>query len=169
MGQYESYLSQFDDAYEQAEEVGFTELPDGKYQARIERAAIEPNKTTGELMLVWEFEIATGEYQGKMVRKLSTIRDETLPFIKTDFSRLGKQFEKFSMLETYLPEVLDLVVNIELKHGKPNSEGRSYQNIYINKVVGKQEAAKSTSKGKDKKTATLSEYNSADNSNDLPF
>lgn len=141
MGQYESYLREFDQGYDVAEEVGFTELPDGKYQARIERAAIEPNKNTSELMLIWEFEVATGEYQGKMVRKRNMIKDETLSFIKTDFSRLNIQLERFSMLEGYLPEALDLIVDIELKHGRPNDEGKSYQNIYINKVVGKANTA----------------------------
>lgn len=151
MGEFTSYLSEFDEAYEQAEEVGFTELPDGKYQARIERAAIEPNKKTGELMLVWELVIVTGDYEGKTVRKLNTIRNETLSFIKTDFSRLNVQIEKFSKLESYLPEVLDLIVNIELKHGKANAEGKSYQNIYLNKVVGrvdKKTSAKSTKTSK---------------------
>lgn len=175
MGQYESYLKQFDEEYAAAEVVDYAELPDGKYQARIERAAMEPFGQNGDVMLVWEFEIVTGEQMGKTVRKLSTVKPGYLQYIKRDFLRLNIQLEPFSKLEECLPDVLDLVVNIELKHGKPNSEGKSYQNIYINKVVGRAEkqtatqSAVETAKGKAKKTEPAPTYAVDDTFSDLPF
>lgn len=140
MSDFESFLSNYDEEFKNAE-VADNRLPDGAYQARLETIRIEPNKKTGELALRIEFEIAVGEWIGRKAFYYKTINSNQMQYLKTDLSRLGITPEPFSKIESYFPGTLDKIVEIQLKTGKPNDEGKAYQNLYIQKVVG--EAPKS--------------------------
>lgn len=141
MSEFENYLSNFDDDFKNAEAAGFDNLPDGKYQGRIEAIRIEPNKKSGELALRIEFEIANGEWQGRKAFYYKTINSNQMPYLKTDLQRLGIDPNPFSKIESYFPGVLDKIVDIQLKTSKPDKDGNTYQNLYINKVVGEAPAS----------------------------
>lgn len=136
MSEFESFLANFDDAFKKTEAAGFDTLPDGKYQGRVASIHIEPNKKTGELALRMEFEVAVGEYTGRRLFYYKSINSNQLPYLKSDLMRLHIEPEPFSKIESYFPVVLDKIVDLQLKTGKPDKEGKTYQNLYINKVVG---------------------------------
>ena len=59
-------LSILDDDFEQAEEADFR-IPDGKYQAYIDRIAVDINDYTGEPQLTIELVITDGPQEGRRV------------------------------------------------------------------------------------------------------
>ena len=131
------YLEDFNDEFENAEiQEGFSSLPDGKYQARLDAIRMEPNSYTGFLHLAIEFVVCSGEYEGRKIFYSKPVKQEQMPYIKTDLARLGIKPARFSLVEKEFSSVLDKIVDIQLKTSKPNMEGKVYQNTYINKVVG---------------------------------
>lgn len=136
---YKDLLEQFDDVWGATEPMKneFSPLPDGKYQARIDVARIEENEEYHTVNLAWEFEVTTGEYQGRRIFKRSQLdNEERLVYLKTDLDRLGVKLDRLSDIESVLHQLLDLVVEVYLKTGKPNDKGKTYQNCYINRLVG---------------------------------
>lgn len=133
-------LSILDDDFEQAEEADFR-IPDGKYQAYIDRIAVDINDHTGEPQLTIELVITDGPQEGRRVFYRKQFVSKVLPYIKKDLNVLGICPPRLSQLEEYLPQALDLICDITMRTGKPNAEGKTYQNPYINKVVGKRDSA----------------------------
>lgn len=133
-------LSILDDDFEQAEEADF-HIPDGKYQAYIDRIAVNINDYTGEPQLTIELVITDGPQEGRRVFYRKQFASKVLPYIKKDLNVLGICPPRLSQLEEYLPQALDLICDITMRTGKPNAEGKTYQNPYINKVVGKRDSA----------------------------
>lgn len=133
---YADRLRQFDDQWRNAEvkENEFTPLPDGKYQVTVESARIEENEEYGSLWLVWEFAVAEGQYMDRKIFKRALLDDpDRFSWIKTDFHRMGITLNLISEIEEVLPYVLDAVIEVQLKTTKPNAEGKTYQNCYINR------------------------------------
>ena len=133
-------LSVFDDEFEQAKEADYR-LPDGKYQAYVDRIAVDINDFSGEPQLTIEFVIVQGEYEDRRVFYRKQINSKLLPYIKKDLTTLGICPPKLSQLEAYLPQALDLICDITMRTSKPNAEGKTYQDPYLNKVVGKRDSA----------------------------
>jgi len=63
---WKKYLSQFQQAYKEADAVDseFDELPDGDYVARVERVELKQSKS-GKPMMEWEFVVHDGQYTGR--------------------------------------------------------------------------------------------------------
>lgn len=133
-------LSILDDDFEQAEEAD-SRIPDGKYQAYIDRIAVDINDYTGEPQLTIELVITDGPQEGRRVFYRKQFVSKSLPYIKKDLNVLGICPPRLSQLEEYIPQALDLICDITMRTGKPNAEGKTYQNPYINKVVGKRDSA----------------------------
>jgi hypothetical protein len=136
MSEFEGFLKNFDTAFQKAEATGFDTLPDGKYQASIDRIYIAPNKS-GELALRMELNIVNhADYAGRKVFYYKTINQDFIGYVKADLQKIGIEPEPFSKVETYFAGVLDEVIEITLKTGKPAANGQVYQNLYIQKRVG---------------------------------
>ena len=136
MSEFESFLKNFDDDFEKAEATGFTPLPDGKYQARVDTIRIEPNKKTNELALRMDLVVAVGEHKDRKVVYYKGINEKQIPYLKADLARIGVNPEPFSKIESYFPGVLDKILEVEMKTSKPGQDGKTYSNLYINKTVG---------------------------------
>lgn len=137
MSMNKQYLEDFNDEFENAEiQDGFNNLPDGKYQARLDVIRLDPNPHTGFLHLSIELVVCTGEHDGRRIFYSKPVRQDQIQYVKTDLARLGIKPTKFSLVEQEFPSALDKIVDIQLKTSKPNGEGKIYQNTYINKVVG---------------------------------
>ena len=141
MGYYADRLKQYDADWQNAEvkKSEFTPLLDGKYQVTIDVARIEENKEYGSLWLVWELSVVEGQYERHKIFKRARLDEpERLSWVKTDFHRLGIELQNLSEIEEALPHVLDIIAEVQLKTTKPNTEGKTYQNCYINRRVDNQ-------------------------------
>lgn len=121
-------LSGFDEQYEQAEAPDFEEVPDGKYQVRIQQAHMG-NSQKGDPMIKWDLVIISGPLAGRHIFKNSVITSASLPFVKGDLKVLGVQLAKFSELPSHLVELLDKTLQIT-KRTKDE-----FTNIYFNKLL----------------------------------
>ena len=136
--QYQDFLKQYDAEWGEAKvkENDFTPLPDGKYQVRVDTVQIQEYEQTGAIYLYWELEVVNGQHEGRKVFKRNGLDNpEKFGWLKTDLHRAGIELEKLSEIEMVLPDLLDRILEVQLKTGKPTAEGKTYQNCYINKLL----------------------------------
>ena len=79
MSEYASYesdskvdLSAFDDEFNSAEAPSQEEIPDGKYQVRIESVRLEHSQK-GDPMIKWDLIVISGSQMGRHIFKNSVI------------------------------------------------------------------------------------------------
>lgn len=119
-------LSDFDDAFAEAETQERQELPDGKYQVRVESVKLDMNDK-GTRMLKWDFVVVSGSHAGRHIFKTAVISQGSLPYIKQDLQVAGLQLAKFSELAGRLETLLDL-------HFEVTKRVRGeFTNVYINR------------------------------------
>ena len=136
MSEYERYddeipasnvdLSGFDDEFDSVEAPSFDEVPDGKYQVRIDSVRIEQSQK-GDPMIKWDMIVLSGVQTGRHVFKNSVISQTALPYVKADLKTLGLELAKFSDLAGRLPELLDATLEISKR-----TRGE-YSNVYFNR------------------------------------
>ena len=120
---------------------GMAMLPEGKYQCIITAFSLKPNtKYPDELNLSLGFEVLTGDQKGVLVHKFYSIVPERLDTLKTDMVMLGVDLSdditKLGELET-ADHLLDQIVNISVRHKKRPDGNGFFQNIFINRCLGK--------------------------------
>jgi hypothetical protein len=131
MSQYDDNnvdLSVFDDEFESAEAPAFDEVPDGKYQARVESVRLDHSQN-GDPMIRWDLIVVSGPHAGRHVFKNSVITQASLPFVKGDLKTLGVSLAKFSDLPNQLESLLDITLEITKR-----TRG-DYTNVYFNKRI----------------------------------
>lgn len=125
-------LSQFDDPYEIQETPSYASVPDGKYLVRVERCALEQSKSSGNLLLKWQFEILSPTSIGAKLFKNHNFNPDGLKWMKKDLITIG--FEgKPSQLPNALESFLDMTLEVQVKNKEVN--GTNNSNVYINKKV----------------------------------
>ena len=96
MSDYEEYettnqsvdLTSFDDDFATAEAPEYDEVPDGKYQARIESVKLESSQK-GDPMIKFDLEVLSGSHAGRHIFKNSVITQASIPYVKGDLKTLG--------------------------------------------------------------------------------
>ncbi len=134
-------LSMFDDAYASAtppeKQSQHDSVPDGKYQAEIEKFELVETQKNKTPMLKITLRIIAGEHSPRCVFKNSVIQSNTLDFVKRDLMTLGYS-GKISELND--PSVrmgfVGKKLEIGLKTKDCDEQGRPNQNIYLNKLLG---------------------------------
>ena len=121
-------LAAFDEEYEQAEAPDFDEVPDGKYQVRIEAVRMAESQK-GDPMIKWDLIVISGQFEGRHIFKNSVITQASLPFVKGDLKTLGLQLPKFSELPNHLEELLDKRLQVTKKTKD------EFTNVYFNKLL----------------------------------
>jgi len=121
-------LSAYDADFEAAEAPEMEEVPDGKYQVRINTVKLAESQK-GDPMVKWDLVVISGQYAGRHVFKNSVITPASLPFVKGDLKTLGLQLAKFSDLPNHLDSLLD--TNLEVTK---RTKG-DFTNVYFNKVI----------------------------------
>ena len=121
-------LTEFDDDFSSAESSSFDEVPDGKYQARIDSVRLDRSQK-GDPMIKWDLVVIAGQHSGRHVFKNSVITPAALPFVKGDLKTLGLELVKFSDLAGRLEELLDRTLEITKR-----TRGE-YTNVYFNKQI----------------------------------
>ena len=119
-------LSDFDDEFTSAEAPNFDEVPDGKYQVRIDTVRLEHSQK-GDPMIKWDLIVIAGPHSGRHIFKNSVITQASLPFVKGDLKTLGLELAKFSDLSQRLEELLDVTLEVTKR-----TRG-DYTNVYFNK------------------------------------
>lgn len=121
-------LSAFDDDYEDVEAPSYDEVPDGKYQVRIDRVSVSQNQA-GDPMIKWNLLVLSGQHTGRRIFKNSVITHKSLPFVKGDLQTLGLKLPKFSELPNHLETLLDQTLEVTKR-----TKGE-YSNVYFNKRI----------------------------------
>lgn len=136
MSTYEQYepntpsvdLSTFDDEFATAETPEYDEVPDGKYQARIESVRLESSQK-GDPMIKFDLEVMSGSQAGRHIFKNSVITQASIPYVKGDLKTLGIELSKFSELSGRLEELLDVTLEVTKR-----TRG-DYTNVYFNRRI----------------------------------
>lgn len=135
MSEYASYesdskvdLSAFDDEFNSAEAPSQEEVPDGKYQVRIESVRLEHSQK-GDPMIKWDLIVISGSQMGRHIFKNSVITAVALPYVKGDLKTVGLELTKFSELARRLEELLDLTLEVTKR-----TKGE-YSNVYFNRRI----------------------------------
>jgi hypothetical protein len=121
-------LSAFDDDFSSAEAPSFDEVPDGKYQARIDEVRLDRSQK-GDPMIKWDLIVIAGSQTGRHIFKNSVITPAALPFVKADLKTVGLELAKFSDLAGRLEELLDVTLEVTKR-----TRGE-YTNVYFNKRI----------------------------------
>ena len=121
-------LAAFDEEYDQAEAPDFDDLPDGKYQVRIESVRMAESQKH-DPMIKWDLIVISGQLAGRHIFKNSVITQASLPFVKGDLKTLGVQLPKFSDLPNHLEELLDKRLQVTKKTKD------EFTNVYFNKLL----------------------------------
>lgn len=119
-------LSAFDDDFDSVEAPSYDEVPDGKYQVRIDSVRLESSQK-GDPMIKWDLIVLSGPNAGRHIFKNSVITQAALPYVKGDLKTLGLELAKFSELSSRLEELLDVTVEITKR-----TRG-DYSNVYFNR------------------------------------
>ena len=144
MSDYQNYesvgdkvdLTAFDDDFNTAEAPSQDEVPDGKYQVRIDSVRLEHSQK-GDPMIKWDLIVLSGSQAGRHIFKNSVITAASLPFVKGDLKTVGLALTKFSELAGRLEELLDATLELTKR-----TKGE-YANVYFNRRI--QIAATATS------------------------
>ena len=119
-------LTAFDDDFAAAESPSLDEVPDGKYQVRIDEVRLDRSQK-GDPMIKWDLIVIAGAQAGRHIFKNSVITPAALPYVKGDLKTVGLQLAKFSDLSERLEDLLN--VNLEITK---RARG-DYTNVYFNK------------------------------------
>jgi hypothetical protein len=119
-------LSRYDQAFAAAEvsrgPFRADSVPDGEYDAVVERCELTEAQSSGAPMLVWHLRIRTGDFAGRTVKKHRVINERTVAWIKEDLAKCGLDLEKLSEVAERLEELEAAVVRIvkKTKDGNAN-------------------------------------------------
>lgn len=119
-------LSAFDDDFASAESPAHDEVPDGKYQVRIQGVRLDRSQN-GNPMIRWDLVVIAGSQVNRHIFKNSVITPAALPFVKGDLKTVGLNLAKFSELQDRLEELLDVTLEVTKR-----TKGE-YTNVYFNK------------------------------------
>jgi len=121
-------LSAFDEEYDAVEPADNDEVPDGKYQVRVQRVKLDRSQK-GDPMLKWDLVVLSGQHASRHIFKNAVITQASLPFVKGDLKTLGLEVPRFSELPRHLDELLDLTLEVTKR-----TKGE-YSNVYFNKRI----------------------------------
>ncbi len=121
-------LSAFDDEYDAVEPADNDEVPDGKYQVRVQRVKLDRSQK-GDPMLKWDLVVLSGQHAHRHIFKNAVITPAALPFVKGDLKTLGLEMPRFSELPSHLDELLDLTLEVTKR-----TKGE-YANVYFNRRI----------------------------------
>jgi hypothetical protein len=175
MSSYAERLAGMDDAYAEAEaKTASGGVPDGDYEAIIERFDFWEADGGGPLKLITELSVAEGDYAGVAPPSVwHELEDQDrIAWTKGYLELLGLQGIRLSELEPALEPIAGATrVGIRVATTTSKKNGREYRNTYINEVIGEPgEAAPSTAqKVESEFTEAMAGSSFAGADDDIPF
>lgn len=111
----------------------FTEIPDGKYIARLTKGEIGESQSSGRAQIAWGYTILVGEQQGELIRDYDGLeKEDAFLWIARKLARFGYDPEqvKLSRLPSVLEELVEKgpICRVQLRTKK------DFQNAIILKV-----------------------------------
>lgn len=125
-------LAQFDDDFAEAtvEEREFDEVPDGRYQIKVEKVELAKAQSSGNPMLKWTLRILGPRCAGRLLWRNSVMASkENLKWLKSDLHICGIDIEKLSELPPRLGDLLDVTLQV-----KKTTKGEN-ANIYFGRRI----------------------------------
>jgi hypothetical protein len=111
----------------------YQKLPDGEYQAIIDKVEFKESKS-GKLMFVWEFIITEGQYVKYHEWKYSMLTSpENMQRLITDLKKFGVNTESMEKIENDFDLLINVPVTlkIESKVSKQNPDAEPFRNISV--------------------------------------
>lgn len=135
-----SELKQYEKAWQQASaESDFEDLPDGKYQVKIEVARFENSKNSGRLQLAYEFTVVAPEKtEGRKHWHYRGLEDEiNVGYMKRELKTCGVDVDSIpiTQVQNHLPNIIGSILEITIKTKKTNRG--EFRNTYFNKLLQK--------------------------------
>jgi hypothetical protein len=121
-------LSPFDDEYKAVEPADIDDLPDGRYQLRVQSVKLDYSQK-GDPMLKWDLVVLAGPHANRHIFKNAVITQASLPLVKASLQTLGLVLERFSDLPHRLDELLNLTLEVSKR-----TKGE-YANVYFKKLI----------------------------------
>ena len=132
MSEHNEYMKELDEQHTPSavEDMTFAYVPDGTYQARLDKILIGRSKND-RLQCVHEFEILSGEHAHRTVKKFSQMSTaENLDYLTRDLRLYGAPVNfKWSEVQELFPQFIDCFFEIEII-----TKGE-FQNIYVQKKL----------------------------------
>lgn len=129
------------DSIEPAEDTG-KNLPDGKYNVRIERLYFDKYNENERPILKYKFVVVDGEFEGRTQEKAGFLKTEqNISMFKADLLKAGLDMNgrgiSFAVLQDHLQELIDVMLEINVVSSKKavDKNGVPYVNVYINKRI----------------------------------
>ncbi|MBI5546940.1 MAG: DUF669 domain-containing protein [Deltaproteobacteria bacterium] len=125
-------LAKFDSDFAEApvEEKDFDSVPDGKFQANVEKVEITTAKSSGNPMLKWTLRILAPKFAGRLLWRNNVMATrENIRWLKNDLHTCGLDLQKLSDLPANLERLLDVKLEIT-KRTKGDNE-----NVYFNRRI----------------------------------
>ena len=132
--EYSIDLAYLDDEYNQvtpAERQEFDDIPNGRYQAYVDKVALTRSKANNP-MLKWELVIIAGPFKRRrLFRQNLLVTPENLRWLKADLQTAGLTLTRLSELKEHLNELLNVVLDINVRTKGSGDEQRT--DVYLNK------------------------------------
>lgn len=127
---------EFVDAAPAERRQGGNNVPNGSYQATVDKLYFDRSKDGTKIMLKWELVIAAGEYAGeRLFRNNMTATPDNQRWLKADLMTAGLDTDglKLSEVPQHLDGLLDVLLEVSVKRNGAGDDERV--NVYINRRV----------------------------------
>lgn len=135
--EYEEYLASFDQDFADAPlpERSGGNVPDGKYQVKIDSVEIRSNQFNGGMELAMRLKVLDGPQSGRIIFHQREIDNpERMSYLRGDLNVCGLELQKLSELPRKLESLLDVRLDVQVKSkASKNDPEKIYQNVYLNK------------------------------------
>lgn len=126
-------LKRIDD-WDDTEEMSFEDVPDGKYQVRIEAARLNTSKSSGRLQVSMEFTVLTGKFKGrKLFAHYGLDTPDNRGYFRTYLARMGIEWPDKDVLEGALEELVEKLAKVSVK-----TRGE-FQNVRIEGAIDEED------------------------------
>lgn len=115
--------------------AAFDKIPEGKYNAVIEKALINSANQYGP-RVEFQFRISEGEFSKRKVWSNYNLTEQGIPYLKKDLLSLGHTVNQAEDLESALTAILESEVEVFIKYkdvkNKTTGQNKEYMQVYIN-------------------------------------
>ena len=140
----EDYVASMNNSIREAEVKptnGYVMPPDGKYQMRVQSIQVkESNSDAGYPNFIVQLVVIEGDHRGMSVYKRYSLEPDSarINILKSDLFLLGIDFKSIYDLENekIMSSILDKIVDVQIKSKFSQATGKTYANVYLNRVVG---------------------------------
>jgi len=93
----------------------FVEMPDGKYDVRIEDVELYKSPSSGNPVLKYTLRVLGPTHVNSLMWKRRGITDKTVSYVKDELKICGLELERFSELKNHLHELIGVELEVNRK------------------------------------------------------